>query len=75
LPANIFTGEHIFRFEPSGVTPGATTFHQDEDFSGLISGVIGENFIANALGFRKKTQAGFEGLNADLKRWVESGSN
>jgi hypothetical protein len=73
LPLGLFSGDHSFHFEPSEITPGGTTFVQNENFSGLIGGIIGENIIGNAIGLRAKTKAGFEGFNEDFKKWVESG--
>lgn len=63
----LFSGEHSFRFEPSRTTPGATTFVQAEEFSGILSFLI-----ADGTKFAKTTKAGFEGFNADLKARVES---
>ncbi|KAF2679468.1 hypothetical protein K458DRAFT_435087 [Lentithecium fluviatile CBS 122367] len=66
-----FNGEHIFRFEASDTTPGRTTFVQEEVFDGAMAWLIGEGWVAGAIGFRKSTVEGFKGFNADLKRWCE----
>jgi hypothetical protein len=62
----LFTGEHTFRFENSKTTPGGTTMVQSEKFSGVLSFLV-----ADGTGFAKTTREGFEGFNADLKKWVE----
>jgi hypothetical protein len=67
-----FNGEHIFRFEPSSATQGGTTFLHEEKFTGMLSFIMGEGFIARSIGFRTKTQSGFERYNQDLKQWCES---
>lgn len=63
----IFTGDHVFEFQPSKTTPGSTTFVQYEDFTGLLS------FTMKA---EKKSGAqnleGFNAVNRDLKAKVES---
>jgi hypothetical protein len=69
-----FNGEHIFRFEESKLTPGGTTFVQEEKFSGAMTWMIGEGAVAGMVGFRKTTVEGFESLNGDLKRACEGGS-
>lgn len=53
--------------EPSTTTPGATTFVQDEEFTGVLSILFYEGSA-----MRKKTQGNFEKFNSDLKAWVES---
>jgi hypothetical protein len=63
----LFTGEHQFRFEPSKITPGGTTFVQAEKFSGILTFMIAEG-----TGFWKSTKEGFEGFNEDLKKRCES---
>jgi hypothetical protein len=63
----LFTGEHCFRFEPSKITPGGTTFVQSEKFSGVLSFLIAEGTA-----FAKQTREGFEGFNGDLKKKCES---
>lgn len=69
-----FNGNHAFHFTESKVTPGATTFIQEEQFSGLLAFTIGDGVVGNSLGLREKTRTGFEGFNRDFKKWVESGS-
>jgi hypothetical protein len=87
LPLGLFSGDHAFRFEPSssssttgnatsasqvggGVTT-TTTFIHEEEFSGLLSWMMGDNTVANWMGFRTKTKNGFESFNKDLKAWCE----
>jgi hypothetical protein len=65
----LLIGTHTFRFEPSTTTPGATTFVQDEEFTGVLSILF---FGGSAM--RKKTQNQFDTFNSDLKAWVEGQS-
>lgn len=69
-----FNGNHAFHFTESQTTKGATTFIQEEQFSGALAFIIGDNAIGNMIGFREKTRKGFEGFNADFKKWVEGRS-
>ncbi|KAF2660417.1 hypothetical protein K491DRAFT_589303 [Lophiostoma macrostomum CBS 122681] len=71
----VFTGEHIFTFEPSKTTPGGTTFSQEETFSGMLSFMMGEGFLGNQLGMKEKTKTGWEKYNADLKAACEKTSS
>jgi len=48
---------------------------QEEEFSGPLGFVMSAGAIGRLIGFREKTRKGFEGYNADLKRWVEGGEN
>jgi len=64
LPLGLLTGIHSFRFEESKVTPGSTTFHQDEIFTGIAAAPI-------LYAIRDSTTKGYESFNADLKKWVE----
>ncbi|KAJ6255800.1 hypothetical protein Dda_9410 [Drechslerella dactyloides] len=66
-----FSGEHIFRFEPSTKTQGGTTFVHEEKFTGLLSFIMGHNPVARGIGLRDSTQKGFERYNRDLKVWCE----
>ncbi|KAF3920660.1 hypothetical protein ABW21_db0206742 [Orbilia brochopaga] len=66
-----FSGEHIFRFEPSAKTQGGTTFIHEEKFTGLLSFIIGNGLVARSIGFRNSTEKGFERYNRDLKDWCE----
>jgi hypothetical protein len=70
----VFTGEHMFRFED--VEGGAKTrLVHEESFSGLLAGIMGEGWMSSMSALRGDTIKGFEGFNADFKRWVEgSGS-
>jgi hypothetical protein len=64
----IFCGDHFFRFEDSKKTPGSTTFCQGEEFTGILSFLMGNLF---GYGFGPKTLRGFEKVNQDLKAKVE----
>ncbi|KAK3716795.1 hypothetical protein LTR37_006145 [Vermiconidia calcicola] len=64
IPA-LLCGDHYFRFEPSKTTPGGTTFTQGEDFSGVLSFLMG-------MSMGQKSEQGFGGFNEDLKKRVES---
>jgi len=66
-----FNGEHIFRFEPSTKTQGGTTFVQEEKFTGLLSFLMSDGFIARSVGLKESSKKGFEGYNEDLKKWCE----
>jgi hypothetical protein len=68
-----FTGNHAFRFTESEITKGATTFTQEEQFSGPSAFIIGDGAIGKMMGIKEKTKSGFEGFNTDLKKWVEGG--
>ena len=67
----VFVGQHSFRFEPSKITPGGTTFVQEENFSGVLTFPMGKNPVAKLIGLRKKTKAGWDAFNVDFKKWVE----
>ncbi|KAF2190116.1 hypothetical protein K469DRAFT_560380 [Zopfia rhizophila CBS 207.26] len=67
----IFSGEHIFRFEPSIATHGGTTFVQEEKFTGILAFLMGDGFVARSIGLREKTKRGWESYNRDLKTWCE----
>ncbi len=68
---NIFNGEHMFRFVESEVTEGGTTFVHEEQFSGILGGIMDEGTIGKVVGLREKTKRGFEGFNSDFKAWIE----
>lgn len=63
----IFTGLHSFKFMPSEKEEGYTTFANCEEFSGLLSFLVGENWSMG-----KDTKSKFEEFNEELKRRVES---
>jgi hypothetical protein len=67
----VFRGEHIFLFEASTTTPGGTTFTQKEEFTGLLSPLMGQNFVARAIGMHDGTKSGWAKYNLDLKKWCE----
>ncbi len=58
----IFAGEQSFRLDPSET--GGTTFHHDEHFSGLLA-------IPMLWLMRKRTERGFDAMNAALKARAE----
>ncbi|MCJ1404386.1 hypothetical protein MMC11_007611 [Xylographa trunciseda] len=62
----VFHGEHAFRFRPSTTSPGHTNFVHEEEFSGMLSFLIGPSWSEG-----KKTKAGYEGFNRELKERVE----
>ncbi|KAL3495918.1 hypothetical protein BJX62DRAFT_232805 [Aspergillus germanicus] len=75
----VFTGEHMFRFEeiPPTTQSGVSTTRlvHEESFSGLLAGIMGEGWMSSLSALRGDSIKGFEGFNADFKRWVEgSGS-
>lgn len=63
----LFNGNHYFKFTPSTKTPGATTFVQGEDFSGILSFMMAEGSS-----FWTSTKKGFEGFNQDLRKRCEA---
>ncbi|KAK9369481.1 hypothetical protein V1509DRAFT_457812 [Lipomyces kononenkoae] len=74
----VFSGVHMFHFEEiSGSGEGQqsrTRFVHEEKFTGLLSFLIGENFIAKWVGATEDTRKGFSGFNHDFKVWVEQES-
>ncbi|KAJ4372814.1 hypothetical protein N0V86_008180 [Didymella sp. IMI 355093] len=68
----LFTGAHSFYWTPSQITPGGTTFVQEETFTGLLGGLYGDGVLAKSAGMKEKTLKGWEGFNEDLKRVVEA---
>jgi hypothetical protein len=62
----------MFRFVESEITPGGTTFIHEEQFSGILGGIMDEGTLGKLVGLREKTKRGFEGFNRDLKAWIES---
>ncbi|RDL37268.1 uncharacterized protein BP5553_04701 [Venustampulla echinocandica] len=77
LPLGLFTGDHGFRFSPGVSGPETTIFIHEEQFSGLLAFMIGDNWFARSVGLRRKTEAGFKGFNVDLKsvceQWKQEG--
>lgn len=55
---------------------GRARFIHSHYFSELIGGKVGENVIGKTIGYKQKLVKAFnsfnEGLNVDLKKWVES---
>ncbi|KAL3480446.1 hypothetical protein BJX99DRAFT_254437 [Aspergillus californicus] len=76
----LFRGVHVFRFEeiPGGFEGEGqrtrTKFVQEETFTGLLSGIVGEGFLGNLVGMRKSSITGYNGFNQDFKAWVEGGT-
>lgn len=62
----VFTGEHVFRFEPSTTTPGGTTLVQEEKFTGVLSVLMYEGS-----NFEKTTRKNFVTFNENLKARCE----
>jgi hypothetical protein len=48
---------------------------QEEKFTGIFAFVMGDNFIARAIGIPEKTQKGWKKYNQDLKAWCERPNN
>ncbi|KAL8769421.1 MAG: hypothetical protein Q9209_004649 [Squamulea sp. 1 TL-2023] len=72
---HLFRGIHTFRFTPSKTTAGATTFEQEESFSGLFAWAMREDGMPGMmLGVGRMVRGYFEEFNADLKRAVEKGA-
>jgi hypothetical protein len=65
----IFSGDHSFHFNPSQITPGHTTFVHAEDFSGMLSFLVGPTWSMG-----KSTRVNYEKFNAELKARVEGKS-
>jgi hypothetical protein len=61
----LLNGDHFFRFEPSTITPGGTTFTHGEEFSGIMAGPFAW------FGSFAKAGPGFSKFNKDLKREAE----
>ncbi|KAM0693828.1 hypothetical protein Q7P36_005952 [Cladosporium allicinum] len=61
----LLNGDHFFRFEPSTLTPGGTTFTHGEEFSGVMAGPF------SWFGMGSKAGPGFAKFNGDLKREAE----
>jgi hypothetical protein len=61
----LLNGDHFFRFEPSTITPGGTTFTHGEEFSGIMAGPFAW------FGSFSKAGPGFARFNGDLKREAE----
>ncbi|MCJ1472942.1 hypothetical protein MMC13_001591 [Lambiella insularis] len=64
----LFRGIHSFRFVPSQIIPGGTTFTQEEAFEGWMAWVF---MPWGPLG--RMVRGYFEGFNQDLKRRCERG--
>lgn len=63
----IFTGDHVFEFQPSKSNPGQTTFLQYEDFSGLLAFTMKPTKESGS-----KNMLGFLRFNEDVKRQAEN---
>jgi hypothetical protein len=61
----------MFSFVESEITPGSTTFVHEEQFSGILAGVMEEGTLGKVVGLREKMKRGVEGFNRDLKAWIE----
>ncbi len=69
---HLFRGVHVFRFTPSEKSPGATTFVQEESFTGLFAWVMREDGMIGMLGVGRTVRSFFERFNADLKKAAEA---
>jgi hypothetical protein len=69
----LFTGEHSFSFRPSKISPGHTTFVQQEKFSGALSWIMGEGILARQIGMTEMTKKNWDKYNRDFKVWCEGG--
>ncbi|XPS69818.1 hypothetical protein M3J09_002070 [Ascochyta lentis] len=70
----VFTGTHSFSFTPSTVTAGATTFSQEEKFSGALGWwLMGDGALGRGVGIKEKTRVAWRGFDEDLKRVCEGG--
>ncbi|KAF1962723.1 hypothetical protein CC80DRAFT_487213 [Byssothecium circinans] len=58
----LFDGQHEFYWKKSSVTPGGTTFVQQENFTGPLSW-----FVRDGSSGGTQTKTNFEGLNQELK--------
>lgn len=65
----IFTGDHVFEFQPSKRNPGQTTFLQYEDFTGLLAFTMKPTKESGS-----KNMLGFLRFNEDVKRQAEGGT-
>ncbi|KAH7117340.1 hypothetical protein EDB81DRAFT_892205 [Dactylonectria macrodidyma] len=74
LAGGLLHGEHRFRFE--SINGGlATDFYHEETFTGYLSWVLGEGFLARKLALRNSTLELYCKFNRDFKRWVEETSS
>ncbi|PVH70419.1 hypothetical protein DL98DRAFT_136342 [Cadophora sp. DSE1049] len=64
-------GEHMFRFEELD-GGGRTRFVHEERFVPALWLLMGENWLARAIGAREETFEGFKGFNQDFKVWIET---
>lgn len=62
----VFTGDHVFEFQPSQKTAGGTTFVHFEDFSGMLSFTMKAEKKSGLTNLE-----GFTAFNNDLKRKAE----
>jgi hypothetical protein len=68
----VFTGDHGFHFAPSTISPGGTTFTQEEAFSGALGFLMGDNVVGRWCGFGSKTEGNWDEFNRDLKKACEA---
>lgn len=67
----VLHGVHTFRFE-SAENGQATDFFNEEAFTGPLSWMLDDAFLARRMGVRAQLVKNYEGFNEDFKRWVES---
>ncbi|PVH73703.1 hypothetical protein DL98DRAFT_576102 [Cadophora sp. DSE1049] len=67
----VLSGTHQFRFE-SAENGQATDFFHEETFTGPLSWMLDDTFLARRMGVRAQVVNNYEGFNVDFKKWVES---
>lgn len=68
----VLHGDHRFRFESSEDDERATDFFHEERFTGPLSWIMDDTFLARKIGQRASLVKSYEGFNADFKQLVES---
>lgn len=74
LPLGILKGVHTFRFE-SEDNGKETRFVHEEVFTGPLSFLFGEGFLAKLIGVKTAVEASYMGFNVDFRKWVENDDN
>ena len=67
-----FQGDHDFRWEEAeeGGVRGTRLVHE-EVFSGFLSWIMGDNWLASVIGFREQTRKNFQGWTDEFKKRCE----
>ena len=71
---NTFNGDQAFHFTDSEITKGATTFIQEEQFSGLLAFIVGDCAIGKMRGLMKRRVRDLKGLIGILRSGLRVGS-